>query len=243
MKNNSTIICSVLATMSRCQFLPEFCQFYLARTGDNIGKWLMYSHTLVECEPYFIGSHVMDGAVNSGKLIEVLWLSTIYERYGMIFSANCDARQIRTTGEKSSGTISHKFNTNPGLGKSLTLLYTYIVRLGGSLTSIKVYDNVRKDRHQKISHNITSGVRARWNSYHIETSRAPANQSDLEIFLILIICPTGIDSYFYKYHRQNIGVVLPSIIYWDVYREYKSVIHTLKKYSKFFQGVVVMFHN
>ena len=73
MKNKSTILCYPLATISRCQFLIDFFQFYLAHIGENIGKLLMDSHTRVEFEPYFIGIHVVDGAVNEGKLIEVLW--------------------------------------------------------------------------------------------------------------------------------------------------------------------------
>ena len=179
MKNKSTIIRSPLATMRCFQFLLNFFQFGLAHTGDNIGKLLMDIHTRVECELFFVGSHVFDGAVNSGKSIEVLRLSTIYKRSGMIFSAKFDSRQMNTTGKKASGTSSHKVNLNLELCKSLTLLHTYLARLGGSVTRIKVYDNVRKDSHRKSSPYLTTGIRTRCNSDHLETSRTSDNHSDL----------------------------------------------------------------
>ena len=91
-----------------------------------------------------IGSHVADGAVNAGKSIEVLWLSTIDERPGMILSAEYDAHQINKTGKKASGASFHKLNINPDLGKYLTLIHTSTLKLGGYGMRKKVYDNVRK---------------------------------------------------------------------------------------------------
>ena len=76
--------------MIRCQFLLEFLQLDLAHTGESIGKWLIDSQTLAEYDPYFIGRHVVDGAINAGKSIEVLWSSTSVERSSMIFSAKYD---------------------------------------------------------------------------------------------------------------------------------------------------------
>ena len=69
MENNSTILQSPLAAISRFQFIVAFFQFNLAHTGDSIGKWFMYSHTRVKCEPYFIGIHVVDATINTGKWI------------------------------------------------------------------------------------------------------------------------------------------------------------------------------
>ena len=57
-------------------------------------------HTCVGCEPSFIGSHVVDGAINASNLIEFIRLSTRDERSGIIFSEKCDARQINMTGTK-----------------------------------------------------------------------------------------------------------------------------------------------
>ena len=144
MKNKSNIFQSPLAIMNRCQFLIDFFQFDFAHTSENIGKWLMGSHTCVECEPSFIGNNVMDGDGNTGNLIEVLRLSTRDEKYGMIFSAKYAAHRINTSGKKDPVTILHKVNPNPELEKSLTLLHTYIVRLGGYGTRMKLYDNVGK---------------------------------------------------------------------------------------------------
>ena len=88
MKNKSTIFRYPLETMSRCQFIIDFCQFDLAHTGDNIGKWLMYSHTRVDCEPSFIGNHVVDGAGNTVNPIEVICFITSDEKSGMISLEN-----------------------------------------------------------------------------------------------------------------------------------------------------------
>ena len=90
---------------------------------------------------------------------------------------------------------------------------------------------------------LITGVRTRWNSDHLETSRVSENQSDLEIALGSMICPTSIDSDLYKSLWQNLGVVLTLIVDWDVYQKYESVIQPLTQYSEFPQGVMVMFHN
>ena len=147
------------------------------------------------------------------------------------------------TRKKASGTISHKVNSNPEIVKPTILIHTYLVRLGGSGTRTKVYDNVRKERHLKSSPALNSGVRTRWNLNHLETSRASVNTSCLEIELRGVICPTGIDSDLYKFHRHNLGVVLPSIIDWDVYQKYESGINPLNRYYEFYQDAMVMFHN
>ena len=130
--------------MSRCQFLLDFCQFELDYTGEDVGKWLIDSHTHVVCEPYFIVSHFLYDTGNAGKSIEVFGLSTIYERSGMIFSEKYDAHQINMTGKKASGTSSHKVNINPDIGKSLTHIHKSLVRIGVSVTRMKLYDNIRK---------------------------------------------------------------------------------------------------
>ena len=125
--------------MSRCQFLLDFCQFELDYTGEDVGKWLIDSHTHVVCEPYFIVSHFLYDTGNAGKSIEVFGLSTIYERSGMIFSEKYDAHQINMTGKKASGTILNKVNLNPDLGTSIPLIHTYFLRQGESATGMKVY--------------------------------------------------------------------------------------------------------
>ena len=58
MKKNYTILNYPLKTMRRCQFITDFFQLDLAHTGESIGKFLMYSHTPVECEPSLFGSHL-----------------------------------------------------------------------------------------------------------------------------------------------------------------------------------------
>ena len=51
----------------------------------------MDSHTCVECEPSFVGSHVVDGARNPDKSIEDLRLRAIDARYGMILTEKYDS--------------------------------------------------------------------------------------------------------------------------------------------------------
>ena len=97
-----------------------------------------------EYELSFIGIHFLYGAVNAGKLIEVLWLRTSYERASMIFSAKFDYRQINMNGKKASGTISYKVFLSPELVKYYFLLHAFLVRIGVSITMIKVHDNIRK---------------------------------------------------------------------------------------------------
>ena len=123
----------------------------------------MDSHTCVVCETSLTGSHVVNGGVNVGKYIEVIWLSTSDDRYGMIFFEKCDARQMNMTGKMASGTTLYKVNLNPELGKYLFLIHTYLVRLGGSGTRMKLYANVRKERHQKSSPDLTTDLRTIWN--------------------------------------------------------------------------------
>ena len=67
------------------------------------------------------------------------------------------------TWKKASGTISHKVNSNPEIVKPTILIHTYLVRLGGSGTRMKVYANVRKERHQKRSPDLTTDLRTIWN--------------------------------------------------------------------------------
>ena len=62
----------------------------------------------------------------------------------MIFYTRFDYHQINMTGEKSSGTSSQKVNLNPEIGKSLTLIHTSLLRLGGFGNRMKFYDNIRK---------------------------------------------------------------------------------------------------
>ena len=135
----------------------------MSHTGETFGKKIIDGHTCVVCETSFIGSYVVDGGVNVGKYIEVIWLSTSDDRYGMIFFEKCDARQMNMTGKMASGTTLYKVNLNPELGKYLFLIHTYLVRLGGSGTRMKVYANVIKERHQKRSPDLTTDVRTIWN--------------------------------------------------------------------------------
>ena len=203
-KNKSNILCYLLATMIHWKFILDFFQFDLAHTGENIDKLLMDSHIRVECDTYFIVSHAVDGAGNEDKYIEVLWLITIYERSGMILSEKCDAHQKNMNEKKASGTTSQKLSIN-----HLTIIHTYLVRLRGSWTRMKLYEKVRKERLRKSSPVLTTSVRTRRSSDNIKISRASDNQSGLEIALRQMIYPTGIDSDLYKYHWKNIGLVLP----------------------------------
>ena len=81
----------------------------------------------------------------------------------MIFFTKCDAHQMKMTGKIASWTTLYKVNPNPELGKYLILIHTYLVRLGGSGTRMKVYDSVKKERHQKSSPDIIIDVRTIWN--------------------------------------------------------------------------------
>ena len=65
------------------------------------------------------------------------------------------------TRKKESKSISHRVNLIPEIGKSLSLLHIFLVRLGGSGTRMKVYCNVRKGRHQIRSTSLTKGVKTR----------------------------------------------------------------------------------
>ena len=161
----------------------------------------------------------------------------------MIFSAKFDYHQIKTIGKKAYRMSSYKVTLNSELGKHITHFHTFLVRLGRYGTRMKVFDNVRKQTHLKSSLDLTTGVITRWNSYHLEQSIASENHSYLEIALKRMICPTDINSDFYTYRWQNLGVVLPSIIDWDVYHQYESTVQPLKQYSEFSQGAMVMFHN
>ena len=144
----------------------------MAHTGENIGKWLIYSHRRVECEPSFIGSHVVDGAGNVGKLIEVLWFRTIEDRSGIILSAKFDSDHINMTRNKATGTSLYKINIRSELEKYLTLLHTYLVRLGGFGMRMKLCEFLRRERHQMSSPIFTTDVITIWESDHIEASRA-----------------------------------------------------------------------
>ena len=47
-------------------------------------------------------------------------------------------------GKKASGTISYKVFLSPELVKYYFLLHAFLVRIGVSITMIKVHDNIRK---------------------------------------------------------------------------------------------------
>ena len=70
-------------------------------------------HKRVWYKPYFIGSHVVDGAYNAGKSVEVLEWQTQGERPHKIVTANCDSHISKTLATQASGTSVHTHHLNP----------------------------------------------------------------------------------------------------------------------------------
>ena len=74
-------------TLARYQALLDCLQFEKSHTGENVGNWLHEMHKGVRHKMDFIGSHVVDGAYNAGKYIEVIEWKTQGERPQNIVTA------------------------------------------------------------------------------------------------------------------------------------------------------------
>ena len=123
----SEMLRSKVPTLDRCQALCDFVLFDLNHTGDEIGRWLEDAHGSVGCKPSYIGSHVVDGAGNAGKSVEVLKWQTSDSRKAQIVTHKCDAHQTNMAGKCASETSSHAVNLNPDCGTALTLLPTSLI--------------------------------------------------------------------------------------------------------------------
>jgi hypothetical protein len=58
--------------LHRCQALLDFCAWNNIKSGDQIGCWLEKSRKAVGCKPNYISLHIVDGAANAGKSVQIL---------------------------------------------------------------------------------------------------------------------------------------------------------------------------
>ena len=87
----------------------------MEHSGKYIGLWLQDACNGVGCLPSYIGSHMVGGTNNTGKVVEVLKWNTGNKRSLNIMSSKCDTYKINTTGKRACGTSSRKVNLNPEL--------------------------------------------------------------------------------------------------------------------------------
>ena len=141
----SEMLRSKVPALDHCQALCDFVLFDLNHTGDEIGRWLEDAHGSVGCKPSYIGSHVVDGAGNAGKSVEVLKWQTSDSRKAQIVTHKCDAHQTNMAGKRASGTSSHAVNLNPDCGTALTLLHTSLVCVCHSGQRMGIVENIQKE--------------------------------------------------------------------------------------------------
>lgn len=228
--------------LDRCQALCDFVLYDLDHTGNSIGHWLEDAHRNIGCYPSYIGSHVVDGAGNAGKSVEVLKWRTTDDRQQEIVTKKCDAHQANTSGKRASGTSSHVVNYNPACGMSLTKLHDNLTRVCRSGARMKVVENVQKENKRTNTTKLDRAVKTRWGSDHEECKRANLNQRDFKESLSRMVCNTGIDKDIYRANSNNLNNVLPSDREWRLYQQYESGCAALRQYSLFTQSAQVVVH-
>ncbi len=102
-----------MPTIKRCQALLDFLQFDLPKIGQNIGVYLDNIYVDAGCTASYIGSHVIDGALNAGASVEVLEWQTNGDRSQKIIAGKFITHKGSTTANQASGTSSHDINLNP----------------------------------------------------------------------------------------------------------------------------------
>jgi hypothetical protein len=228
--------------LDRCQALCDFVLYDLQHTGLSIGHWLEDAHRSIGCNPSYIGSHVVDGAGNAGKSVEVLKWRTTDERQSEIVTKKCDAHQANTAGKRASGTSSHVVNYNPACGTSLTKLHDNLTRVCRSGARMKIVENVQREFKRTDSIKLDRAVKTRWGSDHEECKRANINQRDFKEALSRMVSATGVDEDIFKANCNNINNILPSDHEWRLYQQYESGVAALRQYSLFTQSAHVVVH-
>ena len=79
-KKTTEILRSSTPTIKRCQALLDFPQFDQPKTCQNIGIYLDNIHVDAGCKASYIGSHIVDGALNAGASVEELEWQTSDDR-------------------------------------------------------------------------------------------------------------------------------------------------------------------
>ena len=240
----STLVRSGKPKLHRTQALLDFCEFNKAKTGENIGGWLLDAHIGVGCKPEHITSHTVDGAGNAGASVDHLEWQTRGSRSQKIVATKCDSHKINTTSAQASGTSKHVTNLDPDLGASLTRLHLAVTRVCNYKSCQDVFKNVQQEHGRKKTLRLKYSVLTRWNSSFDETLRANHNQHDLDLALRRIRAPGGAAENLREAEDDGVDETnkYPSPGDWDVYLQYEAAMEPMKTYSTASQTSGVIAH-
>ena len=212
------------------------------RPGKIIGTWLEESHDNIGCKAEYIGSHVVDGASNAGKSVEVLEWNTRGERSQKIVAGPCDSHNINTTAKQASGLSDHAINLNPDLGKSLKLLHLDMTKLCLYKSCKDILGHCRQEHGREKYTSTVYSVLTRWLSTFLETESANVNQFDIEAALKRIKAPGGIDEELRKdgVVEEVVGMLERSD--YDIFQQYEGALMPLRRYCKSSQSTEAIGH-
>jgi len=226
----------------RVQALLNFEHFDKPKTGENIGAWLEESHENVGCKAEYIGSHVVDGASNAGKSVEVLEWNTKGERSQKIVAGPCDSHNINTTAKQASGLSDHVINLNPDLGKSLKLLRLDMTKLCMYKSCKDILGHCRQEHGREKYTSILYSVLTRWLSTFLETESVNINQFDIEAALKRIKAPVGVDKDLRTdgVVEEVVGMLEPRDF--NMFYQYEGGMMPLRRYCESSQSTQAIGH-
>jgi hypothetical protein len=133
------------------EFVLNFQMFEGAKTGVNIGTWLVESHKDKGLLPDFLQHHSTDGASNATSSVKEYALQTQAFTESNITHSKCHAHQCNRSAKWASGTGDFTTNVNQELANVINKVHAIVGRVYRNPQRIKVLEKVQKDKHRYVT--------------------------------------------------------------------------------------------
>jgi hypothetical protein len=132
------------------EFVLNFQMFEAAKTGVNIGRWLVESHKDKGLLPDFLQHHSTDGASNATSSVKEYALQTQAFTESNITHSKCHAHQCNRSAKWASGTGDFTKNVNPELSNVINKVHAIVGRVHRNPQHLKVLEKVQREKNRYV---------------------------------------------------------------------------------------------